>query len=196
MPARAEVAEAKDAGPNRKRVEMTRFAMPRTVRQTVTAVHIVSSVGLLGVAGAVGVLAAAGQAHAVPTLVHTLAIPLALLGLLTGVLLGLGTRWGLFRHGWVSAKLVALVGVLVIGVVGVRPAVDGLRAGDAGALTTVIVLNATQLAALLVATVLSVTKPRTLFRSRHLATRDPTATTSPSTRRAAPPPTTTQQEVR
>jgi hypothetical protein len=33
-------------------------------------------------------------------------VPLSLLALLTGILLGLGTQWGLFRHYWILTKLV------------------------------------------------------------------------------------------
>lgn len=135
--------------------------MPRRVRQAMAILHIVSSVALLGSAGAVGVLVGTGHPSAAPVIVHTIGIPLALAGLVTGLLLALGTRWGLFRHAWVTVKLALLLLVLAIGVVGVRPALADLVAGDTSAATTVSVLNATQLLALFVATVLSVTKPRT-----------------------------------
>jgi hypothetical protein len=36
-------------------------------------------------------------------------VPLALAALGTGILLGLGTRWGLARHWWVLAKLVLTI---------------------------------------------------------------------------------------
>ncbi len=135
--------------------------MPRPARQAMAILHIVSSVALLGSAGAVGVLVGTGHPAAAPVVVHTIGIPLALAGLLTGLLLALGTRWGLLRHAWVTLKLGLLLLVLAIGVLGVRPALAGLVGGDLGARTTVTVLNSIQLAALFLATVLSVTKPRT-----------------------------------
>ncbi len=60
-------------------------------------------------------------------------IPLSLATLGTGVLLGLGTKWGVLRHRWVTAKLlVILVGHhrrrTVIG-----PATAAMRDGDGGA---------------------------------------------------------------
>lgn len=41
-------------------------------------------------------------------------VPLALGSLLTGVVLSLGTRWGLFRHYWVVISLVLTTGATVV----------------------------------------------------------------------------------
>jgi|Tabmets5t2r1_1033131.scaffolds.fasta_scaffold06188_2 hypothetical protein len=55
-------------------------------------------------------------------LIEAVLLPLALAALLTGVLLGLGTAWGITRHYWVLAKLVLTIGALTAAVVSLRPA--------------------------------------------------------------------------
>jgi hypothetical protein len=52
------------------------------------------------------------------------AVPLSFIALGTGIVLGLGTKWGVLRHGWVTAKLVLLVLVILIGALVVRPSMD------------------------------------------------------------------------
>jgi hypothetical protein len=49
-------------------------------------------------------------------------IPLSFAALGTGIALGLGTRWGLFRYPWVAAKLVLVVTVLLVGAFVLGPA--------------------------------------------------------------------------
>ncbi|GAA1991299.1 DUF2269 domain-containing protein [Kitasatospora viridis] len=89
--------------------------MPPTVRKTVTVLHVVSSVGWLGLMlclltlGANALLTDDADTlrfsyRAADLLGDALIIPLALLALLTGLLLALGTRWGLFKHTWVATK--------------------------------------------------------------------------------------------
>ena len=88
----------------------------RRTRNLVLTVHIVVSVGLLG--DSAGFLAVAVRralsedpafADASLDLLGTFAIffgiPLSFLSLLSGIALGLGTRWGVFRYPWVIAKL-------------------------------------------------------------------------------------------
>jgi hypothetical protein len=84
----------------------------RRARNVVLTIHIVVSVGLLG--DSAGFLAVAIRramsddaafADASLDLLGTFAlffgIPLSFLALLTGIALGLGTPWGVFRHPWV-----------------------------------------------------------------------------------------------
>ena len=43
--------------------------------------------------------------------------PAALATLITGIVLSVGTAWGLFRHWWIVVKLMLTVGIIVTGVV-------------------------------------------------------------------------------
>src|SRR5690348_17330424 len=51
-------------------------------------------------------------------------IPLSFGALITGVALGLGTRWGVFRYPWVTAKLVLIVSVMAVGGFVIGPALS------------------------------------------------------------------------
>jgi hypothetical protein len=57
-------------------------------------------------------------------LAEAVLVPLALAAPLTGVLLGLGTPWGLTRHTWVLTKLVLTIAVATAAVFVLRPAPD------------------------------------------------------------------------
>jgi uncharacterized membrane protein SirB2 len=83
-------------------------------------------------------------------------IPLSFLALLTGIALGLGTPWGVLRHGWVIAKLVLIVTVIVVGATVLRPVLDDESDPGSAAL---IAGAAYDVAALTVATALAVFKP-------------------------------------
>ena len=98
--------------------------MPPGVRRFALTAHVVSSVGWLGAIAVFLALSLAGlmadEARAVRAayLAMDLAawsvlVPLALASLLTGLVQGLGTNWGLFRHYWVLAKLL-LTGVATL----------------------------------------------------------------------------------
>lgn len=92
--------------------------LPRPVRQVWMILHVACSVGWLGVLAACLTLRLSGQGAAATTLTEALFLPATLLVLLTGVVLGLGTRWGLVKFYWVLVKLlVALVLVAVANLV-------------------------------------------------------------------------------
>jgi hypothetical protein len=146
------------------------------VRKTVVAIHIVASVALLGEVWGLVVLNTAatltddpGLAHAayllMPALVFAGGIPLSLVSLVTGVLLGLASHWGLLRHVWVAAKLALLVATICLGMFlfdpeGMAAATEGgIRAAATRQWGQVAVLGC-QLAMLLTSTALSVFKPR------------------------------------
>jgi ABC-type spermidine/putrescine transport system permease subunit II len=82
-------------------------------RKLLLAVHIVSTVGALGVDLVLLALGVAGLRGAEPRTIYPAAqlvgqwllVPLALTGLTTGVGLALLTRWSPLRHGWVATKL-------------------------------------------------------------------------------------------
>ncbi|BCJ73516.1 hypothetical protein CS0771_30600 [Catellatospora sp. IY07-71] len=156
--------------------------LPRNARRFLLTAHVVTSVGWLGVAYALLVMALSAQAaddagtraatYSLMLSFDTAAmLPLGLAALVTGVILGLGTHWGVLRHWWVAVKLVLNVAVLVVPMLTRHPAlvdaVDTARAGlltapDGrvldGSIASVIVLTA--------ATVLSVYKPWGKTRAR------------------------------
>ncbi len=93
-----------------------RRTLSRRARHAVLTAHIVMSVGLLG--DSAGYLAVAVRTRTIddPVLAHDsvktlnmfsliFGIPLSIGALLTGLALGIGTRWGVFRYPWVVAKL-------------------------------------------------------------------------------------------
>ena len=89
--------------------------MPPTVRKTMVVVHVVTSVSWLALM--LCLLTLGGEAlatddadtlrtayRAMALLGDALVLPLSLLSLLSGLVLALGTPWGLFRYRWVSTK--------------------------------------------------------------------------------------------
>ncbi|HEX4816445.1 MAG TPA: hypothetical protein VFV66_27205 [Nonomuraea sp.] len=145
------------------------------IRKTVLVIHIVVSVALVGeVWGLVALNTAATLtkdlelAHAayrlMPVLVFAGGIPLSMTALVTGIVLGLGSHWGLFRYYWVTIKLVLLVAVICVGMflfdpTGMAAVIEGGQADGARQWGQVVVLG-TQIVMLLVSTALSVFKPR------------------------------------
>jgi uncharacterized membrane protein len=111
----------------------TRRLSPRW-RKLLLTTHIGSSVGLLGTDATVLLLAVRGAPGSDPASVYPAAqligslllVPAALLSLLTGVLLGLLTPWGLFRHWWVLAKFGLTTAGAVLSLVVLTPALTEL----------------------------------------------------------------------
>ena len=148
-----------------------RVRLRPAARRWVLTAHVVSGVGLLGsVAGVLAInvrAATTGDADLAAASYDLLAmftvlfgIPLSLTALASGVLLGLASRWGVVRHGWVAVKLVLLLGVILVGALVLGPGTDAMRTGDGGAETRLIAGSAYDVLALLGATGLSVFKPR------------------------------------
>lgn len=144
-------------------------------RKLALTVHVAASVALLGTTAATLVLALRAAltedgdlAHATYRLMETLSfalnIPLSFIALGSGVVVGVGTRWGVFRHWWVTAKLglllvVIAVGALVVGA-GIGEALEAAPGSEPASVQWRIVAGAaTALAALFSATTLSVYKP-------------------------------------
>src|ERR687898_649380 len=105
--------------------------MPPRLRKGALAAHIALAVGWIGaVAGymALDVAAATSQdaqtlraAYLAMELIAWYAIvPLAFASLLTGLVMSLGTKWGLFRHYWVLISLVLTVVATAVLLVEVR----------------------------------------------------------------------------
>ena len=109
--------------------------LPRRWRNLLLAVHIAVAVGALGTDTILLTLAVTGLISrdpeliraaylAMDLLVSTVLVPLALAALGTGVLLGLGTRWGLVRHWWVLAKLALTLVLASAAVFVLRPSLN------------------------------------------------------------------------
>lgn len=102
------------------------MTMPPALRKAALAVHLTVSVGWVG--GVVAYLAlgvwavnttgdqSIRAAWAAMNIIGWYAIvPLAVASLATGLLMALGTRWGLFRHYWVVISLVlTMIAVAVL----------------------------------------------------------------------------------
>jgi DMSO/TMAO reductase YedYZ heme-binding membrane subunit len=99
--------------------------MSPRLRKFALAAHIASSVGWIGaVAGyiALDVVAATGRGAqtlraaylAMGLIAWYVIVPLALASLLTGLVMSLGTRWGLFRHYWVLISLLLTILATVV----------------------------------------------------------------------------------
>jgi hypothetical protein len=104
--------------------------------------HVLSSVGWFGVAGLVLFLLAAAEATGDDALARSLAravetsvwlsVPLGIASAATGIVLGLGTKWGLIRHWWVVVKEVAVVPLVVTDLLVVAPGAADAAAGHPG----------------------------------------------------------------
>jgi len=145
--------------------------------------HIIVSVGWLGIVFAKLVLGIVAIRTNAPDVSDALYVsmevvnvafpPAAIATLVTGVLLSLGTKWGLLRHYWVATKLALTVGVIVTGIalVGrlIRQSISaqsgqaveyGTISGIASVPATLLIsLSVAHVLMLGVATVISVYKP-------------------------------------
>ncbi|MFT8323302.1 MAG: DUF2269 domain-containing protein [Bacillus sp. (in: firmicutes)] len=156
--------------------------MTSRLRKFALTVHITSSVGWIGAVVAFLALVVAGLiTHddqtirafwiAMKLIGWYAIVPLALSSLLTGLIMSLCTKWGLFQHYWVLFKL--LLTILAIIVLLLNMQTVSFLAGAAkemGSTDLVIGLRSELLHAgggmvvLLVTTVLSVYKPRGMTR--------------------------------
>ena len=119
---------------------VARRGLPRRWRHALLAVHIGASVALLGDSAAfLGITLRArtlpaAEAHASYDILGMLSvvfgIPFSFVALGTGIALGLGTRWGVFRYPWVIAKLALLASVMVVGGAVLGPAEDAALDGS------------------------------------------------------------------
>lgn len=107
---------ARSAGPS-NRDRAGRFHLGRRSRRLVLLAHLIAALGWLGVDVVLGVLAVTGFTSNDParvaasyTALDAFAVPLLLifgLGTLgSGLLLSIGSRWGVLRYWWVATKLV------------------------------------------------------------------------------------------
>jgi hypothetical protein len=139
-----------------------RRVSPSTYKLLLTT-HIMVSVGWLGASfakmtlGWVAILdSSANYLFSAMEALNVSFPPLAVATALTGVLLSLGTRWGLLDYYWVVTKLALTLGVIVSGVRLTDNLVDQALAGSSAALMALAVVHVLMLAT---ASVLSVYKP-------------------------------------
>ena len=141
--------------------------LSRRLRRTVLSLHIVGGVGLLGVCAVivlahVRALTLDDPQPAYELLVSTplLGIPLSFLSVGTGIVLGLTSKWGVLRYGWVTTKLVLNVSVILVGALILGPQTAAMADDGSGSELALIAGSAYDVAALFLATGLSVFKPR------------------------------------
>jgi hypothetical protein len=155
-----------------------RIALPLHARRIWLIGHVASSVGWLGLTlgvltfGIVGRLShdrdtARAAYLAMRIFADWLLIPVSLLSLATGTVLGLGTRWGLLRHWWVAVKFWLTLAAATASIFALRMfihrAAAEIGAGathPAGDLSHVLIIGpSVALTIYLFTTVLSVLKP-------------------------------------
>lgn len=149
------------------------------LRKALLTMHIVTSVGMPGAVAAFLVLAMVGLSANEPAVYSAMElitryaiVPLAWASLLTGISQSLTTPWGLFRHYWILVKLALTVLALVVLLLQVEPIrllaelPPELLVRDEWTSTrfSTILHAGGGLAVLILATVLSVYKPRGLTR--------------------------------
>ena len=156
--------------------------MTPRVRRFALTTHVASSVGWLGAIAAFAALAVVGLTSddaatvrgvylAMEPAAWFVLVPLAFASLLTGLVQGLGTAWGLFRHYWVVFKLFINVTATIVLLVYMQTftALGDVAADPSAELGTV--RNASPLlhaigalVLLLVANTLAIYKPRGVTR--------------------------------
>jgi hypothetical protein len=145
------------------------FRLPRRAHQAALTVHILTSVGWFGIAIVVAFCGIVGSSTGDGPLAHALframeispwlSIPFGLAAAASGVVLSLGTKYGLIRYWWVVIKIAITIAVIATDAVLIRVvAHDAVVSAHAtnplvhGTIAHVVVLT--------IATVLSVYKPR------------------------------------
>jgi len=153
------------------------------LRKTLLVLHIVAGIGWMGVDIALLILLltarttddpmlVASGLNAIRMIVPVAVPPLSLTILATGLLLGLGTQWGLLRYWWVLVKLVLSLIMTVLVFVSLVPGVsqlyvlaattasaDAVRASLGDVLTGLLFPPIVSFSMLGIATVLSIFKP-------------------------------------
>src|SRR5215813_13970066 len=93
-----------------------RMTMSPALRKLALTIHLISSIGWIGAVFAYLALGVAAVSVADDQIVRAawtamdltgwwVIVPLALAALVTGLVMSLGTQWGLFRHYWVLISL-------------------------------------------------------------------------------------------
>jgi hypothetical protein len=114
-------------------------------RRPLTLVHVIASVGLMGATASSLMLAVVASPTGDATLAHSayrlisigsgvFGIPLSFIALLTGIALGLATKWGVVRYRWTTAKLVLVLLVILNGALAIGPTTAARIDGEGSSL--------------------------------------------------------------
>ena len=162
------------------------FRLGRRWRQAVLVTHLVAGGAWIGIDVIVAVLVLTGRYggdvevrslayRALAAFVVWPMLTAGLLSLATGLVLGLGTRYGLLRFWWVAVKLALNVVLCTLIVLVLRPGMDDVAAYgrdlptgtvDPATVSTLFFPPAVSLTTLAFATVLAVVKPWGRIRPR------------------------------
>ena len=154
--------------------------MRQPLRKFILTTHVISSVGFLGAVGGFLSLAIAGYISQNELMARSaylsmewiawyVIVPFCLVSFVSGLVQSLGTHWGLVRHYWVIVKLVISVLSAAVLVLHMQPiafmaqqaAMNSVSGGEFDGLRIQLLANgAMAMAALVVATALSVYKPK------------------------------------
>jgi hypothetical protein len=159
------------------------WSMSPRLRKLALTAHVTSSVAWLGAVAAFLALSIVGQTSASADVVRgaylamnvvgaVVIVPMSLAALVTGLIQGLGTRWGLFKYTWVTTKLALTILATVLlmlhqftAVATAAKRISALAAGalpdtSFGGLRSQLVVDAIlAIVVLLVTTTLSIYKP-------------------------------------
>jgi hypothetical protein len=155
------------------------MALPPALRRAMLAAHIICSVGWIGATAAYLALGVAAEVNMQPQTVRAawigmelsgwfVIVPFGCLGYLTGLVLSLGTPWGLFKHYWVVIALVLTtlsLAVLLLHMPSISALAALARTADDAVVSRLggdVPHPALGLLVLIVVTVLNVHKPRGL----------------------------------
>jgi hypothetical protein len=122
---------------NRIATRTTLWRLTPAARKAVLVLHVVAGIGWMGVDIALLVLLITARTtndaalvvsgfNAIRMIVPIAVPPLSLGILVTGLILGLGTRWGLVRYWWVLVKLLLSLIMTVLVFVSLVPAVSDI----------------------------------------------------------------------
>ena len=157
------------------------MSMPPRIRKLILTLHVISSVGWLGAVASflvLGITAVTSENLPLVRAVYLamelmgrfVLVPLSVVSLVTGVIQSLGTKWGLLRHYWIVAKLFinVVASVILLLYMQTLTYLSGVAAqptwsdADISILRTpsTILHSSAGLVLLLIATILSVYKPR------------------------------------
>ena len=168
---------SRSAVPGARRDQPRRLS--RGWRRTTLVVHIVSAGAWIGIDVIVAVLVLTGwfsndaevrslAYRALATFVVWPMLAAGLISLVSGLVLGLGTKWGLVRYWWVAVKLVINLMLCTLILIALQPGMDEVSAygedlltgnPDSAAVSSLFFPPAVSLSALTLATVLAVFKP-------------------------------------
>lgn len=122
------------------------WRLPPALRKAVLVLHIVIAISWMGVDMALLVLLITARTtdsailaisgfSAIRMIVPVAVPPISLGILATGLILGMGTRWGVLRYWWVVVKLLLSLVMTILVFVSLVPAVSSIALGPPGSLS-------------------------------------------------------------